>query len=209
MDKTGRGNPFSSQSKGLIIKVYKWLEENQFKNINICSPINTAAEILGITTRSIQRIKKEEEDNGLLQSPKKKRSRKCSENKTSVNTFDAEVIRRTIYDFHTVHKKVPSLKTLLPVIKSNSNFSGERSSLNILLKNIGFRWKKMGDSRSQLREKLDIVFKRIDYLKKIREYRQQRTSGRIFATTFYELKENTLKKMVLSMKFTKITSIYS
>ncbi|XP_077295679.1 uncharacterized protein LOC143917924 [Arctopsyche grandis] len=58
----------------------------------------------------------------VLRTPGKNRVRLSK--LTTVDSFDQEVIRRTIYDFHLVHKTFPTLQKLLEVLKDSLKFKG-------------------------------------------------------------------------------------
>jgi transposase len=171
MSKTGCGKHYEKQSKEIILRVVEWLKNNHLKSIMITSPIPMAAEILKVGKRSIYDILKEQTSENGLKSPKKKRKRQLT--KSSMNSFEESVIRRTIYDFHKEHKQVPNVKSLLPVLQDKINFSGKQTTLTLMIKKLGFRWKKTDDNRVLLKEKMDIVFKRINYLRAIKNYRRQ------------------------------------
>ena len=56
-----------------------------------------------------------------------------------VNDFDCEAIRQTIYYLSQVKEHV-TLAKLLVVLKEDNIFYSQRSTLHILLKEIGFKW---------------------------------------------------------------------
>jgi hypothetical protein len=59
-----------------------------------------------------------------------------------VDAFDVDVIRRLIHNFHVTQKQRPTLNTVLPLIRENTNFKGGKTSLIIILKKVGFRYLK-------------------------------------------------------------------
>lgn len=105
-----------------------------------------------------------------IMSPKKKRQRP---NKIVIDNFDEAVIRRTIREFH-IHKKVlPTIANLLPALQESIDFKGSSTTLRRIIKKIGFSWTKTKDNLAILREKKDIVLKRIQYLRAIRQFREE------------------------------------
>jgi transposase len=59
-----------------------------------------------------------------------------------VDAFDEDVIRRLIHHFHVTQKQRPTLNTVVPLIRKNTNFKGGKTSLRIILKKLGFRYLK-------------------------------------------------------------------
>ncbi|XP_068897191.1 uncharacterized protein [Tenebrio molitor] len=53
------------------------------------------------------------------------------------------------------------------------NFTGKIGSFRCLVHKIGFRWKKTQDNRKTLVEKFDIKAKRVEYLRRIKRYREE------------------------------------
>lgn len=106
-----------------------------------------------------------------FRSPGKKRPRLAI--KSTVDSFDQEVIRRTIYNFHLVQHTFPTLKKLLEVLKESINFKGGISTLRKIIRRLGFRWKKTQNNKKLLIEKSNIRLKRTLYLSKLQEYRSQ------------------------------------
>ena len=76
---------------------------------------------------------------------------------------------------YTVRKEVPTLGKLLAELRIDINFSGGRTTLWKIIRQIGFRFKKCGSKRKLLMERYDIVAWRHRYLDVLR---QNRTEGR-------------------------------
>lgn len=64
---------------------------------------------------------------------------------TSVDNFDADAIRRHIYDYY-LRKEIPTLKKLVVSLRECGLFHGQKSSLSLVLKEIGFSYKKIGQT---------------------------------------------------------------
>jgi transposase len=119
----------------------------------------------GITSSTVKKIVSEYnravQTNSEVSSPKKKRKRMKS--KSFVDDFDSGVIRNIIYSYHLQKKEFPTLGKLLPIIRSETNFDGQITSLRSVIKEIGFKWGKTKDNKNILCEKYDIVIKRIQF----------------------------------------------
>ena len=117
----------------------------------------------GISVRSVQRIRKQAKE-GRLYSPPPVRNRQ-SPVIDSIDDFGEGCMRREILSFYE-RGEIPTLSTLLEIVKEPPiDFQGGRSSLNRLIKKIGFRFMKVGGRRKILMEKEDIVASRCKFLR--------------------------------------------
>ena len=154
------------QSQRIVLNIYERLKsENREKcDKEIIERIN---ELTKISKSTIYRLIKKGDviDHGV----KRKR-----ENKKLKDIDDAtkDVIRRTIYN---LYKKniVPTLKMIREQLSDypDYNYRSLDTLRNVLLE-CGFKYKKI-DNRMVIMESRRIVGLRIDYLGKIKEYRQQ------------------------------------
>lgn len=130
--------------------------------------VKTAA-ATGTSVRTLQRIKKEVKEGGVLSpSSKRKRVSPITEN---VNAFDEGRIRREILSF-LERGESPTLSMILKKVKEPPvSFSGSQTSLYKLLKMIGFSFKKAKRGRKILMEKDEIVAARCRYLRILTELR--------------------------------------
>lgn len=129
----------------------------------------------GVSKRSVIRIMKEykricDNVNDSFSTPGKKH--RLPKRITDIDDFDKCVIRRTVHNFYVQQKTVPTVKKLLTVLKESINFKGGQSSLNKILKNLGFRWIKTKTNRSILIEKHEVKSLRTLYLTTLQQYRQ-------------------------------------
>lgn len=92
---------------------------------------------------------------------------------TDVDDFDKRVIRQTIYNFYINDKTVPTVSKLLPKLKDAINFNGGSTSLKIILRDMGFKWKKTRNNKAVLQERHDIREQRVSYLRAIKKYREE------------------------------------
>jgi hypothetical protein len=98
-----------------------------------------------VSKRTLARIVNERKEvykgtSSSFSTPEKSRPKK--KKVAVIDTFDEEVIRRLIHNFHVQQKQRRSLNTVLPLISENSNFKGGKTSLRINLKTLGFRYLK-------------------------------------------------------------------
>lgn len=163
----------------VIEKCDEEAENNSFSHL-AKQATRRAAFYTGVSETTIKLIRKENkrrnesDQNASLSTPGKKRAKK-RQNTVSVDDFDQCVIRNVIHDFYVREKKVPTIANLLPVIKNKIDFPWGRKSLNRLLKQMGFKWRKCKSKRKVLIERAEIVTWRHDYLVQIRRFRE---SGR-------------------------------
>jgi hypothetical protein len=93
--------------------------------------------------------------------------------KLTVDDFDEEVIRRSIYNFAITEGERPAVKNLHAKLVEHIAFSGSKSSLRRLLKKLGFKWKRTQNNRTVLTERQDIRFQRTTFIRRIKQYRQE------------------------------------
>jgi hypothetical protein len=66
---------------------------------------------------------------------------------TNPDDFDISVNRQTVHDFYTQEETVPTVRKLLPKPKETIHFKGESTSLKLMLRKVGFKWKKTRNNR--------------------------------------------------------------
>lgn len=97
----------------------------------------------GYSVRSVQQITKEagESENvcpgkpHVFKSPRKKLN--MPRPRTDLNHFEEEIIRKAIYNFAEIHKRLPTMKSVYEDVKSSSDvqFDGKHSSFrNVVIK---------------------------------------------------------------------------
>jgi hypothetical protein len=118
----------------------------------ITTPIKRASFYTGMPWRTIQRIKRERENNPecVLKSPLKRR--RPSKKKAEIDSIDRNVICMTMVDFYIGQKIVPSVRKFL-VAKS---FHRKKMSLLGFLHDMGFTWKRSVGKRKVLLDRRDI-----------------------------------------------------
>ncbi|XP_031829397.1 uncharacterized protein LOC116425591 [Nomia melanderi] len=173
-----RGKTIRSEARNIIRRVIRKCDEESRKNqmlIPLKQSTARAAEYVGVSERSIVRIRKEDantDENQLLASPGKKRPRR-EDTTFHYSQEDQKVIRDTVYDFYVNKKIVPTGPKILEAIKEKIEFPWSVHSLYRVLRRIGFKWRNSNSIRKVLIEKPSIVAWRGKYIKSIQEYRAQ------------------------------------
>lgn len=167
-----RGQTLKSGARELIIKLQDYFERER-QNGGPLVPVEQVQErvsqALGVSKRTITNINKEKfgstgmEDN-ILRTPKKKRRTKPV---TDIDTFDADAIRNHIYGYYSRNEYL-NRKKLLASLREAGLFSGGKTALTKILKDIGFSYKKT-DKRKILLERYDIILKRISFLREAKK----------------------------------------
>ncbi|CAG4973860.1 unnamed protein product [Parnassius apollo] len=174
-----------SEGRQMIASVYHFLKTEYEFTVNFKEPncdishlrniAKRTAEATGVSERTVQRILKEERDlpstSSRFLSPM--RNRRKRESKVHIDGLTADVVRSTIQEFYIVLKKIPTLAKLRSDLNEKLGFNGCLTTLRTLLRKLGFMWRKTDNNRKVLVERHDIQILRLQYLKKITEYRSQ------------------------------------
>lgn len=178
MEGKNKRKDFNSQSKSIVLNVYNYFK-TLFLNENKTELRNRVVAATGVSLSTIKRIVSESvdlrgsnNDNGEvhLRSPKK---RKRTRTKTNIPEWEKMDIRNMIYNFHKTEGCRVTLTQLQGKLSAEYDFSGKRTSLHTIIRELGFTWKKTKDNRRLLIEKSDIRALRLNYLDKIKYYRSQ------------------------------------
>lgn len=169
----------NSAGKEIIANVIRVCREeaiNGALNIPLSDASGRASMYTGYSYSTIKKIKKEdmerEDPSRPLLSPKRKRSRSSISQR--IDDADFQIIRQTISNFYTQWKVVPTLRKLIVKLKQVMDFTYSRESLRLLLKQRGFYFKKCQNKRKILMERPHIIHLRYKYLKRIRQFREEK-----------------------------------
>ncbi|XP_054259923.1 uncharacterized protein LOC128984614 [Macrosteles quadrilineatus] len=151
--------------------------DNKGVTIPIAKARERTASATGVSERMVTKINGElkqlksnnEDETKKFLTPKKRPGR----SKTCIDDFDKCVIRRTIYNFHLQKNCLPTVNLLLQELRESIDFKGGKTTLRIVLSEMGFKWRKTKTNRKLLAEKSEIRDKRITYLRKIKRFREQ------------------------------------
>ena len=170
----GRYAVLRTQTREMVYNVYNFIkkesEEGLQFNLNCVQKRTAAATGVSVNTcRQIVNLVKTSNASLGLRTPGKKRL--ARKRVTEANCYDQLVIRRIVHTFHVVEGKLPTLIQLVKKLKTEINFSGSTTSLQTLLKNLGFKYKRTEDNKKILIENTNIRFERMVYLAKVSKYR--------------------------------------
>ncbi|XP_028165299.1 uncharacterized protein LOC114356372 [Ostrinia furnacalis] len=125
-----------------------------------------------ITVRRIVKESKSSEFLTVFRTPGKNKRNK-QKPITGIDSFDQGVIKRIIHNFHITEKELPTIGKLRRKLQDDLHFQGSAASLRRIIKNLGFKWKATETNRKILIEQSQIRFQRIEYLRKIKKYREE------------------------------------
>jgi len=167
-----------SQAREIIWNVFKYFKDKNEYMAN-CRLYTMTGEAIGYSTMSVRRIVYEGKKNMDLTgnstlatfiTPDKKRNN-VTKIKALVDDFDRCALKRTITDMYTVEKIVPTVKLIFEKQKNFMNLGSTRT-LNRIITEMCFKFRKTETNRKLLIEKHNIRLKRIEYLQKILEFRR-------------------------------------
>ena len=125
-----------SANKEVVVNVYDYFEELGRRKRTEGS-LKRTFNATKISRTSIKRLRKEKlRTGGAAFSTPTKRYR--FSRRLLVDDFDREAIRRKIYHLYRCKEHV-ALSKLLVVLKEDNLFHGQRTTLNILLREMGFK----------------------------------------------------------------------
>ncbi|KAE9540703.1 hypothetical protein AGLY_003948 [Aphis glycines] len=104
-----------------------------------------------------------------FKSPRK--SYKRAKRMTNLDIVDNEVVRKTVHSFYD-NGQYPTNAKILGALREKINYSGSQSSLQHILRDLNFKYKKCNDGRTFLMELNDIVCSRVKFLRKMHEFRR-------------------------------------
>jgi hypothetical protein len=145
--KIGDNRVIHSQGREIIYNVWTFMSDEARDSIKILfskcwlESDGCHCHFQAITCKNYQRGK--EADKGTSASFSTLGKSRPENKKVAVlDAFDVDVIRRLIHNFHVTQKQRPTLNTVLPLIRENTNFKEGKTSLRIILKKLGYRYLK-------------------------------------------------------------------
>lgn len=177
------GRVLHSQSREIVSNVYRFMKDEAQKG-TVVIPLSKArlrtSTATGVSERVVSNINSEladvsniSEGNGekSFSTPNKCRSRRRPI--TDLDDFDKCVLRKLVYDFHLTEHRLPTAKLLFSALKEKINFKGCLKSLRLILKQLGFKWRRIQNNRKILVETCDIREKRLSYLRALKRFREE------------------------------------
>lgn len=167
-DKKLSDKRLKSQTKHMILNIYNYFR-NQDKEASETDISKRTATASGISLQTLDSIRQEDKEE-IVKSPSPKTG--VSTWMPVLDDYGRACIRREILSFYE-RSKFPTLKALSKRIKEpHVNLACSQSILKKLVKQIGFRIRKLENGRVVLMEKDDIIAARNRYLRLIAENRK-------------------------------------
>lgn len=182
-----RGRPIVGQSREMIYNVHQFMQneaqeaKNQvFNKDRFLKVMERTARATGVSRKTVAVVLNEKELLSSEQStsggpsfktPKKGRRKQI--HLAKLDDYDYQIIRRKVYDFLMCENHLPTVKSLLGILKRDINYNGERETLRKILRQLGFKFKKAQSNTKILVEKSEVRLVRIKYIKQIKQYRNE------------------------------------
>lgn len=167
-----QGVPLRSQSRELVCRVRDFFQQEKINKgplIPVEKVVDRTAAALKINKNTVVEIGKEkklcEENNGILKTPNKKITK--TKRVTGLDAFQTNAIRCHVYAYFQ-RKEYPTVKKLHVSLAESDLFHGSKSSLNTVLKRLGFKYKTFG-KRKCIMERGDIVAWRCKFLRQVKD----------------------------------------
>jgi transposase len=143
-----------SQAREIVYNVYEhFLQEFQLSNPDkkpilkdIKLKVSKATKVGFRTVERVLAEKQKMEGSGshLYSTPGKTRPRRIK--KCDMDDFDKCALRRIINNFHMTENERPTLATVLKKAREDLNFKGSRESIRLIIRRLGFKWRKCEDN---------------------------------------------------------------
>lgn len=172
--------PISVDVKEIIFKVYTYFDkickgevENIKRNESDFQLITRLKEITGLSKTSLYEIINTGEAGSIenLKSRFEPAKREAQARKTNLSDAQLYQIREMLYNFHETEGKLATLRKLCEKVELEMDLKMSVFSMRMIIRKLGFRFKKASNNRVQLVEKAEIVQKRKEYLMKLAAYR--------------------------------------
>lgn len=171
--------PIKAQTKQVVYKVYEYFktkkaDPNSAEHKDDINIQKTVAKATGLSERSVQRIVNAGRSMGSnvkFSSPR--RPKQTRKKKIAIDDFTKSVIRRKVTEFYTVRKEIPTINKLRKVLEEDGVIKCGYTYMRLLLRELGFRYKKCQSKRKMLIERHSIQQWRGKYITAIRKYRSE------------------------------------
>lgn len=137
------------------------------------------AEACGVSLSTVKRVCAESKKNTNLDgehetTPSFKSPRKSYKRQkpiTDLADVDSDVVRRTVHSFYD-EGEFPTTGKILAALQEKINYKGGKLSIQTILSNLNFKYKKCHGGGKFLMERSDIVATRVSFLRKMSALRQ-------------------------------------
>ena len=170
--KRGKGHRLPSQAKYIVESVRTFFnnEKMQQRSTLRNRVIERTAKACGVAVRTVYSVQSEFRSSaGILSTPEQRYTK--SRVQIKLDDFNVEAICRTVHEFYT-RKEYPTLESLLATVKSRGVFSGGRTTLRLVLREMGFRYKRHENKR-YIYEQPQVIQQRHDYLRRLHRNKQE------------------------------------
>ena len=167
MGRQGKGLTGTARRIVYNVSEFMALEKRAGRSILRMNVIDRVAKACQLSRSTVATIRRQGRSGEKFKTPTKRYSN--SRTQILVDDFDRQAIRRSIHAFYERHE-YPTLTSLLADLKSRQLFQGGRSTLHVLLREMGFRYRKH-QNRRYILEQPHITQQRHTYLRAMRENR--------------------------------------
>lgn len=168
-DRGSHVRRLTSQSKNMLMSVHQYFQR-QWGAYSMGEVDEKTATATGVCVRTVQDVKRQAalcHPYPITSPPKRPRSTISG----CMDKFDEDCIRREILAFYE-RGELPTLDSLLTKVRGCLNFRGCRATLWKIVREMGFRYRKVESGRRVLMERQDIVDHRNKYLREIERNRR-------------------------------------
>lgn len=174
----------NGQAREIVANVIAFMRRERMEaggNVPVTMPnlkkvMERVAMATGVSRSTVRRINKERNvvmdgEKSAFSTPNKKR--KKSAPKTDSEHCDRGVLRRYIIDYYLTNKKIPTVKRIHKKFVQENDYTGSAESLRRIMLEMGFYWWKTKPNRTILMEKPEIQQMRVNFLRRMKQYRQE------------------------------------
>lgn len=175
------------QARTMVYDVYNFFKKLSITEVRDSTNFNQSRELTAqacrVSVHSVTNILREGKESvkiggvSSFRSPGKHRT--VQKRATNLDDFQKCVLRRTIFDLYD-KGEFPTAKKLVSLMREKIEYKGSVSSMYVILKSLGFRYRRTNDGRKFLLERSDIVATRLKFLRKVHNIRSSGDSRPIF-----------------------------
>lgn len=148
----------------MIMSVYRYFGA-QWGADSSTDIIEKTAKATNVSSKTVRRVIQQASESGPNPFTSPVYKKRTQPVRDKLDDFDKECIRREILAFYE-RGEVPTLRELLKKVKEEPvSYTGGETTLRTIVREIGFKYSKVGSGRAIIMEKGDIVVKRNKYLR--------------------------------------------
>lgn len=157
--------PYDDQAREIIKNVYQVCaaeKKDGHLHMPLSSPFDRTTHLCNVSWSTVQRLVCHDETTKACQPVHRK---------VELDDFDLCVVRRTVQTMYEKRKVLPTLDNIRNELRETISYTGGKKALSKTLKNIGFEYRRSTTNRKVLMERSDIVLQGINFLRTIKELR--------------------------------------